>query len=409
MTSNQVPASLALAESGAPWAWAVAEEQVAEAELAGRLAVGEGKRGLRARHVARFALVFFHCLARTACLWVSSLRIKSWNEEEFSLLVGFGGGAETSIYSQLAAGRSDLKYIVTPHLEELAAISRPRFLCLCVEVIRALLDLAHAYSVLGWAMFPVLPAGRHASRARSVAWCRACLRDSAKRLSSVTVVSIDEVSHALAECCVDRVQFHQHGLLKRTVALAPFARIVCLTAEEKENFESRSSAVVSLAEVQRVLPDRDATCAILGLVYLPTDRLRVVEPFLRFLDGLGVTVIVRHHPSTSDMEGREWLGRYVVDDASRTFLESLKTYRPTLVVSWFSTTLALALRAGILPVCVSDPDEAVFDQMIYPMRERVLFWPRDERLIARAIRVHGDYGRVVDDLTKGGGRSEFSG
>jgi hypothetical protein len=92
-------------------------------------------------------------------------------------------------------------------------------------------------------------------------------------------------------------------------------------------------------------------------------------------------------PSLVDFEG---------GDAS--FHDALRRLRPRIVVSWYSTALADALMCGIVPVTVSDETTPAVADMVYPLLDRALRWPRDQHRIAEIMRSEAAYQETLSSL-----------
>jgi len=75
----------------------------------------------------------------------------------------------------------------------------------------------------------------------------------------------------------------------------------------------------------------------------------------------------------------------------------MREQKPQFVCSWTSTTLCEALNLGIAPICLSDKNELLFDEILYPIKEKSIMWIRDRAIMERFFRTKD---RNIYDLTK---------
>ena len=103
----------------------------------------------------------------------------------------------------------------------------------------------------------------------------------------------------------------------------------------------------------------------------------------------GLTLLLRPTSKLSDHDFNDLKNKFpdsIIDDPSSSLTDSLIKWRPKLVGAWTSTGLATALDYGCIPISLYDPKaDMVIWNIIYPMRQRVLFWPRDEEILNKAI------------------------
>ena len=89
----------------------------------------------------------------------------------------------------------------------------------------------------------------------------------------------------------------------------------------------------------------------------------------------------------------------LIDDRGISLEDSFAKWRPKLVASWTSTGLATTLDFGAIPICFCHHQEKHYRwPMIYPMRNRVLFWPVDKILIENTVQVEEVYYTQLNNL-----------
>ena len=111
--------------------------------------------------------------------------------------------------------------------------------------------------------------------------------------------------------------------------------------------------------------------------------------FAQWAKELGITIVLRPTIHVSEKELLNLAIQFpsaVLDNPSRPLHLSYEQWKPKLIFAGRSTGLATALQYGCLPVSYFNPkiNNKTWD-IIYPMRDRALFWPRDNQLIQEAI------------------------
>jgi hypothetical protein len=93
------------------------------------------------------------------------------------------------------------------------------------------------------------------------------------------------------------------------------------------------------------------------------------------------------------------ISQYVsVQPPETTFQEHVNRVRPRLVISWHSTALVDALDLGVIPVSMCEDDDKNVANMVYPLFQRSLRWPRDLALIERLLADDVSYETVLSQL-----------
>jgi hypothetical protein len=135
-------------------------------------------------------------------------------------------------------------------------------------------------------------------------------------------------------------------------------------------------------------------------VYERSQEMARILPFLDWAQGNAWNVRVRPHPR----EDRSFWSREVddslaqLDDRDASFHDALRRLRPRIVVSWYSTALAEALNCGIMPVTISDESTPAIADMVYPLLDRALRWPRDLERIVQVMRSDAAYDATLQEL-----------
>ena len=84
-----------------------------------------------------------------------------------------------------------------------------------------------------------------------------------------------------------------------------------------------------------------------------------------------------------------------MDRIVRPFLDCVGKWRPSLVVSWFSTALLEALKLGVAPVLLTEGSASFLSEMVFPLDRVALRWPEESEIIESITRDQAEYQRLV--------------
>lgn len=204
---------------------------------------------------------------------------------------------------------------------------------------------------------------------------------------------VDEVTFLASDvpafACIDEginTLYLQHGLIALSVLISKFSRINVLTSDEETYLKAllKDVQIIRTAKLRRDNSSKkEVFMFLLSNIFL--EHLIAPEPIVQWATRAGLQVVLRPPPNITK-EGLADLHRRfpncLLDDFTIPLHVSLETWAPKFVASWASTGLATALDFGCLPISLCDPfvNDATWN-MIYPMQNRVLFWPRDEALM----------------------------
>jgi hypothetical protein len=213
------------------------------------------------------------------------------------------------------------------------------------------------------------------------------IRETYPDLVEVCFLSADTPAFAAVDAGMP-TRHLQHGFIRHSLLLPNFQRIDALTYDEAHHYRLRLPA----ARIElTTFPDigcKDLSRGILiASVYERQDEMRRILPFLEWTRMQGCPVWIRRHPreDQSFWDGDLREGRFRIEDGDANFLMALQRLRPRIVVSWYSTALADALNFGIVPVNINDEETPSVVDIVYPLLDRALQWPRQQAHIARLM------------------------
>ena len=199
------------------------------------------------------------------------------------------------------------------------------------------------------------------------------------------------------------LEHRQHGLIRWSLAVAPFDHVIAMSAPEAGRFREGGNTVVLLPREASSSPPEGVSGKALLLasmydvpgVFLREDNAPELEGLLSWAGTMGLAPVVRPHPRE---EGGFWSSRFPSverDEGASTFADVLARRHPRLVASWASTALLDALAAGRLPVLLPAGAAPILEDMVLPLEEVCLVWPRDRLLFEECLRDPDAYAREL--------------
>src|SRR3990167_126928 len=196
----------------------------------------------------------------------------------------------------------------------------------------------------------------------------------------------------------------QHGLMAFSILIPMLKTIEVLTVQEEDYLKRSLKNIKIVRKNKKAITDhsKNNILMILSLNVFQEERLSVCKPLLEWAVKNRFKIVVRPTKSVNEAELtilRNRLPNALLDDLTITLDKSFEKWRPKLVSAWTSTGLATALDYGILPIILYDPNiKEIWNNMIYPMRYKVLFWPRDKPIIDSSIQSEKTYYSQLETL-----------
>lgn len=191
-----------------------------------------------------------------------------------------------------------------------------------------------------------------------------------------------------------KTKFLQHGLLGQNILIPKFSIIQPLTEEESDFFQRLYSDIKLIKSYKKIkkINSHQNIAIILSPNTFNVSLGENIEPmfdFAQWAKSSGIKIVLRPTIKITRIELNDLKDKFpdtVIDDPNTPLTQSFENWKPKFVLSWRSTGLAIALQYGIIPI-------SFFDQntnnkawnMIYPMKNRVLFWPIDKTIIEKCI------------------------
>lgn len=229
--------------------------------------------------------------------------------------------------------------------------------------------------------------------------------------SMTKIAEIKEVAFLAPDismfACIDenvKTIFIQHGLMSMCILLPKLQHIEVLTSDEGNYFQSILDDIdIDISSKKKMRHEiKNNVLMILSPNLFNEENFLNCKSLIHFVHDLDFKIVIRPTIHVSQHE-LICLGQKIpialFDELTLSFEQSLEKWRPKLVAGTWSTGLATALDYSCLPISISEPDKnEIWNHMIYPMKNRVLFWPRDKINILNATQSENLYKKQVLQL-----------
>ncbi len=230
----------------------------------------------------------------------------------------------------------------------------------------------------------------------------------AQGVNEVIFLALHVAAHA---CPPEKMQFQylSHGLMKLSILPVKPNYSFMLTPEENAYFRSFFCHNVNCdlyPQYQLIDEGKNQEVLILSPEIIGVDADDIEKKFQDLLTWLSIKnfkITLRPSPGCKQSVIAFLKNKFPIsfhwDIPTRDLFLSLKTIKPKFIIGLNSTGLYTALCMGVLPIslCDPDPNHAVWN-MVYPMRKRVLFWPRDQALLDSIMHSSALYDQSLHEL-----------
>lgn len=181
-----------------------------------------------------------------------------------------------------------------------------------------------------------------------------------------------------------RARYIPHGFLAYSIVFPDFAEVWCNNRWEAAHVRSRLPRARVLLRPDPVAYGRTRPLVAIVGVYSDESDLDRCRSFIRWARERGWPIVVRPHPFDRTDYWRRWDGvpGVTLSYERITFDDFLGKYRPSLLATWYSSTIMDALRHGIVPLSWSKGGSYVEDTVI-PFDRLALRWPEQCQLVRR--------------------------
>ncbi|EKD71196.1 MAG: hypothetical protein ACD_46C00253G0002 [uncultured bacterium] len=220
-----------------------------------------------------------------------------------------------------------------------------------------------------------------------------------KKVKEIAFITIDPPLYACIDEAIPTV-FFEHGLMFRSLLIPKVDRFYTLTYDE-EKYLKKSIPHIKVGRKlikYKINKTKNNNIMILSPNLILSNFCKIQE-FMSQPIFKNFQFINRPTPQATESElhlSLKELPSTILDDTTIPLYESIEKWNPKFIISgWMSTGLATALDYECLPISLYDPNiddkwiEKIYPNdywnTIYPVKSRILFWPRDQEIIKKTI------------------------
>src|SRR3990167_8635997 len=235
-----------------------------------------------------------------------------------------------------------------------------------------------------------------------------------KNTKEVAFITLDIPLYA----CIDenmRTVYFQHGLLSRSLLIPKVNHFYTLTHDEEKYLKKNNPDInitINRTNQNPIIHKIKNNIIMILSPNIFLEDLPVLQSFIRQDLFNNQKIIIRPTPHCSEKEKHFLLSKFPhasLDNISVPLHHLMQKYSPKLIVSgWMSTGLATALEYECLPISLYDPNvedkwmKRIYPNdywnTIYPIKSRILFWPRDHEKIKIAMTSQMSYEDIIKKL-----------
>jgi len=230
-------------------------------------------------------------------------------------------------------------------------------------------------------------------------------------ISQVVFISADFRAFACIDANIAPVEYHQHGLHRKSILMPSFPVLKMLTQVEADWYRQYlpQSEIEVLRPQQRVVGHRP--CILIASIYevprfYKNQDLARMQSLLLWANQNNLEVVIRKHPRETDHFWQTHFPELEIDKSQGRFEDALMRIKPMFVVSWFSTSLVDALLANVVAVSIMQATDSRITDLIFEIPKHCLLWPIAEPAMNALVNGQTDVDSVVSDLQEA--RSDHS-
>jgi hypothetical protein len=349
--------------------------------------------------------------------WWRAKSAKGLPKNPFRLFVGFGAGPEEPMWrkyqaeDKVPALRLDQTKPAT-----FGALHQPGLLRLLSRVWRKagtthrfVVNSDHEWVIVSRPDFLTHACQRIGQYAFFYEWWRGM---NAAHIEKAVFISNDTPAFACLDAGFRKVEFRQHGCLRRSTLMPQFPMLQVLTEEEKDYLSKQlPGASFHLARPGVVIEKYNRLLLITSIYDTDElhkgDELQKLKDVFSWAKSQSVEVRIRPHPCEDPVFWRLYFPEAVIDTTDATFEDALSRLRPLFVLSWFSTTLIDALLRGVVPVSVSSTNCKHVQDMIVSLHRHCLGWPEQKDILDDIAAGKAEVAKIVQGLRSAGSQAQI--
>ena len=219
-------------------------------------------------------------------------------------------------------------------------------------------------------------------------------------LSSANLVSLASIRADIT------THFFAHGLIRKEHrSKFPDYHYFHISSEDEEEYIYKNflKSKVTVFPIDRVKVRSKKVLIFLHVIFHVDDiEGQRIRELILFFKAKGYEIILKGHPENETDNINIFAATYgaeILPNEDISTNDLINREQPSFIVGARTTVLCLSLRAGIIPVSISDKDHFAFDYMLYPMPKRVFFWKEDFDNIEKIVDQNLDYSEALESIS----------
>lgn len=231
------------------------------------------------------------------------------------------------------------------------------------------------------------------------------------RIEKAVFISNDTPAFACLDAGFRKVEFRQHGCLRRSDLMPQFPLLQVLTEEEQDYLSKQlPGAEFRLVQPRGQIENYNRLLLIASIYDTDelhkADELQKLKDIFAWAESRSVAVRIRPHPCEDPVFWRLHFPDAMIDAADASFEDALARLRPLFVLSWFSTALIDALLRGVVPVSVSSANCKHVQDMVVSLHSHCLAWPEQESILDDIVAGKTEVAEIVQRLRTTGSHAQ---
>lgn len=354
-------------------------------------------------------------LGIVALWWVKSLKTPRCKKAPIELFIGFGAGPEQQMFdSFLREGERSVERLDQTKPATFAAVIRPSISALW----------RHAWNEPRFILNGLRRSGISVVKSHACEWLTSIAirigtyvfyKAWAERLPidirRIVFISPDIPAFAVIDAQKLNpglsVEFRQHGLLRKSVLLPKFNKVLSLNKPEAAHIKDSTGCervdTVKIRYVEQCLARKPVL--LFASIYdfkgfNKEDHVESLKEIVEWVANNSLQMVVRLHPCENECFWSKHFPAVEIDCNGGGFEECLSRLSPVIAMSWFSTALIDSLKEGVLPILITSGSEQALADIVFPLDSIALKWPEELSQLETFLNEPDDYQEHVLSLQK---------
>ena len=187
----------------------------------------------------------------------------------------------------------------------------------------------------------------------------------------------------------------QHGIFELGILFPQFNEVKALCDYEASYLESILNTRNIYVSKYTIIHQSNTALIVLQDSFTIDTNISIMASLINHFKECGWKIVIRTHRKINTNQ-LDYIYTMFPDvlmaNDSQPFAQALQMYEPKVIVSWFSSCIIEAENYGItaISLCNSDIIDKLDQIILYPMKEKLLFWERDKHYIITKL-IHSNF------------------